>query len=625
MLIGGAMVFSIPFAWPVLSSQRYGAAPAVETGFEWGGFWALLISTVVSFAVGALLMWLGGKVEGKLYRKEAMAVVGLSWMIATVLGALPFVLGGVYRSSSVRIVDGSPQMQVYDFEGVVWRHWVNVDVPQDVRAVVRTLNAAGARGLSREQLIDATQLPQAELLLEELADDAPLWKEVLLFPGEAPGAPEDRADHYRIRWVRMTVVDALFESQSGFSTTGATVISDLEDPVLAPKCILFWRSSTHFLGGLGIIVLFVVILGQGSAGKALMRAEMPGPTKEGATARMQHTAWLFAVTYCALNVVLAAILWLLGLKPFDALCHAFGTMATGGFSTYNASLGHFQSVPQVSAAAVEYVVVLFMILAGTNFTLLSLFLLRQWGKLLGDPEWRVYLLVIFGVTALVVGYGLWHRDFAPAEGANEPMTAGEISDGVRFSLFQVVSIITTTGFGTHDFDKWNSFGRGALFLLMFVGGCAGSTAGGLKVIRHMLFMKIMRLEIEHAFHPRVVRPLRLGGRPVEDPELKHNILVYFCLILVIFVFSWMFVVTVEPDSTWGSSKEKHQHKLIDSASGVAATLNNIGPGLGTVGATENYGKFSPLTKLLFVWLMMIGRLEIFAILVLFAPGFWRDR
>jgi trk system potassium uptake protein TrkH len=274
---------------------------------------------------------------------------------------------------------------------------------------------------------------------------------------------------------------------------------------------------------------------------------------------------------------------------------------------------------------VEYTVIVFMILAGTNFTLLSLFLMRQWGKLLGDPEWRVYLLVLFGVSALVVAYGLWHRDFVSDDKTGEAITAAEVSDGVRYSLFQVVSIMTTTGFGTHDFDKWNSFGRGVLFLLMFVGGCAGSTAGGLKVIRHMLFLKIMRLEVEHAFRPRVVRPLRMGGKPVDDPDLRRNILVYFCLILVIFVFSWMFVVTVEPDTTWGSSKEQHQHKLIDSASGVAATLNNIGPGLGTVGATENYAKFSPLTKLLFIWLMMIGRLEIFSILVLFVPSFWRNR
>jgi trk system potassium uptake protein TrkH len=193
---------------------------------------------------------------------------------------------------------------------------------------------------------------------------------------------------------------------------------------------------------------------------------------------------------------------------------------------------------------------------------------------------------------------------------------------LRYGLFQVVSIMTTTGFATDDFDRWNHFGRGVLFMLMFVGGCAGSTGGGLKVIRHILFIKILQLEVEQAYHPTVVRPLRLGGKPVEEGDLRKNILVYFSLILAIFIFSWMFVVTFEPDSTWGDAT---QNKLLDSASSIAATLNNIGPGLGTVGASRNYGHFSWWSKSLFVWLMMLGRLEIFSILVLFAPRFWRSR
>ena len=198
----------------------------------------------------------------------------------------------------------------------------------------------------------------------------------------------------------------------------------------------------------------------------------------------------------------------------------------------------------------------------------------------------------------------------------------ELFHAVRFGLFQVISILTTTGYGTHDFDAWNSFGRGVLFLLMFVGGCAGSTGGGLKVIRHVLFFKILKLEIEQAFHPTVVRPLRLGGRAVEDPDLHKNILVYFCLILIIFVLSWLFIITVEPDVTWGNDS---QHKLLDSASAIAAMVNNIGPGLGTVGATQNYGHFSWVAKFHFTWLMMLGRVEVFAIVVLFVPSFWRSR
>ena len=540
VLIGVTMIFSLPWAHPGLGVRAQLAThPSAE--FEKVGFLSLLGSVAVCFAVGALFYGYGRKGSGRLYRKEAMAVVGMSWVLATILGALPF--------------------------------WFSDT---------------------------------------------------------------------------LSVVDSLFESQSGFSTTGATVITDLENPSLVPHCILFWRSSTHFLGGLGIIVLFVVLLGQGSAGKALMRAEMPGPTKEGSTSRMQHTAWLFAAIYCALNVLLTIILKLFGLSLFDAFCHAFGTLATGGFSTYNASLGHFNS------PLIDSTIIVFMVLAGTNFTLLYLLLMRQPMKLLVDVEWRTYMSVIVGVTILVVCIGLYREDF------------GGFSEALLDGLFQVVSIVTTTGYGTADFDSWNSFGRGVLLLLMFVGGCAGSTGGGMKVIRHVLFQKIIWLEIEQAYRPTVVRPLRLGGKLVEDQDLRKNILVYFGLVLVIFVFSWMFLVATEPESTWGevASTESSdppdpqakaaatraepnglasgdtalpptdpeagqtgeiRHKLIDSASAIAATLNNIGPGLGTVGPKENYAHFSWHSKLLFIWLMMLGRLELFSILVLVIPGFWRSR
>ncbi len=601
LLIGIVMIFSLPWASPSLGRRT---AQGLNH-FELRGFLALLASIVVSIVVGLLFMWGGRNNKGQMFRKEAMAVVGLSWILATVLGALPFYFSGTCRCASVRLFGEHQPPLVYHPGLLNWRVvWVPEDrlMPEDYR-LIATLLDSGAVGLSPNELTDSTGLVDAAERLTQLIERHNAWANLLVLPGQEP-TPTDRSNNFRIRWVKMGIADSLFESQSGFSTTGATVIADLEDPELVPHCILFWRSSTHFLGGLGIIVVFVVLLGQGSAGKALMRAEMPGPTKEGATARMQHTAWLIAGTYCALNAVLAVILYFMDLTVFDALCHAFGTMATGGFSTYNSSLGHFKS------PLIEYTVILFMVLAGSNFTLLFLLLTRGSGNLFRDVEWRTFIGVIAIVTALIVVIGLAYGDFDNA------------SDAVRYGLFQVVSIVTTTGYGTADFDTWDSFARASLFLLMFVGGCAGSTGGGLKVIRHILFFKILRLEIEHAYHPSIVRSLKLGGKPVEDPELHKNILVYFALILVIFVISWMFIVTLEPDVTWGHGIE---HKLIDSASGVAATLNNIGPGLGTVGATQNYTFFSPLTKILFVWLMMIGRLEILSILVLFSVNFWRNR
>ena len=603
MLIGGTMLFSLPWAFPALGRRNHLDVVHAH-GFEQAGFTALFVSMAICFALAGMLIRWGRRDAGPLFRKEAMAVVGLSWVLATVLGAMPFYLSGTGRGPAVRLTPGSPVPQVLRSSGVWWQSWhskQSLDTQQV--AVIQALLDAGGRGLSAKDLQADANVTEAVPLLDRLAGGDPDWAYALQFPEDGAAAGSRKAS-CRIRTIRMSFVDALFESQSGFSTTGATVISDLEDPVLVPHCILFWRSSTHFLGGLGIIVLFVAILGQGSAGKALMRAEMPGPSKEGTETRMQHTAWLFAAIYCALNIVLTGMLWAQGLSLFDSLCHAFGTMATGGFSTYNISVGKFDS------PMVDYTIVVFMIMAGTNFALLHALILRNPGKLLADIEWRTYMSVMLVVTALVlaIGYGL--GDFLG------------IRNGLRYALFQVVSIMTTTGYGTNDFDVWNDFARGILLLLMFVGGCAGSTGGGMKVIRHILFFKVLRIETEHAYHPRVVRTLRLGGQVIDHPDLRKNILIYFCLVLAIFVLSWMMLVTIEPTSTWGSAAD---NKLIDSASAIAATLNNIGPGLGTVGATQNYGHFNALSKLLFIWLMMLGRLEIFTILVLMFPSFWRER
>ncbi|MEM6776085.1 MAG: TrkH family potassium uptake protein [Planctomycetota bacterium] len=509
------MSISLPFAWPQLAYRTH-LPPAVEV--ERGGIFGLLAGMSVCFATGLLFRFAGRhhRTGAPLYAKEAMAIVGLSWVLATVLGALPYWL------SDTQTAEGQP----------------------------------------------------------------------------------------------ITFIESLFESQSGFSTTGATVLTDLETPGLVPHCVLFWRSWTHFLGGLGIVVLFVAILGQGSAGKAMMRAEMPGPTKEGSMPRMQHTALVFAAIYVVLNCLLTIIYALEGMSPFDALCHAFGTMATGGFSTYNRSLGGFDS------PLIESTTVAFMVLAGTNFTLLYFLFNRKPGRLARDVEFRAYAGVIVLVTGLVVFFGMRSGD-----DGFESWTSS-----MRYGLFQVVSVLTTTGYGTADFDQWNNFGRGILLLLMFVGGCAGSTGGGMKVIRHVLFYKILRCEIERAHRPRVVRPLRVGGVAVDDPKLAHNILLYFCIVLAIFVFSWLALITLEPSSTWGvvgsastseTMADTLDDKLLDSASAVAATLNNIGPGLGVVGATRNYAGFSQGAKLLFVWLMMLGRVEIFSVLLLFVPSFWR--
>ena len=609
ILIGVFMLFSMIWADPDVGFHTHGTSDTKRLEAE--GLRALIYSALICWAIGALLIWKGRGAHPKIYRKEAMAVVGLSWVLATVLGALPYVFSGSARGPSIRIVEDSQDVLVSTSRFKFWKAWDLADKLSDEEfEVLRAVVSDSARGVSESELRARTGLTDATEIFARLKEQA-TWRDWLISPAQDPYAPADRVSHFRTRWVPMGMIDAMFEAQSGFSTTGATVICDLEDSYLMPHCILFWRSSTHFLGGLGIIVLFVVLLGQGSAGKALMRTEMPGPTQDSSNARMQHTAWLFAAMYIGLNVVLALILVGLGMSVFDAICHAFGTMATGGFSTYNASLGHFVAV-DFHGKAIEYVIIIFMILAGTNFTLLFFVLLGKPLQLLRDVEFRTYIGIIFGLTVFIIAFGVLAGDasFATAE------------EGFRNGLFQVVSIITTTGFGTADFDQWAQVNRVLLLLLMFVGGCAGSTGGGMKVIRHVLLVKILRMEIEQSFHPKEVTLLKLGGKPTDDQTLRHSILVYCGLVAALFVFGFVFVVMLEPDLTWGMDPS---NKLIDSASAVISTLNNIGPGLGLVGATENYSNFSDLTKALFIWLMMLGRLEILPILVLFAPRFWRDQ
>lgn len=507
LLLAATMLFSLPWAFPALGYRNHLPEPLQTQEFELYGFVALLCSSLIAAIVGVVLSWFGRSARTQqLFRKEAMATVGLAWVMATVLGALPYVLSGTSVTASTK----------------------------------------------------------------------------------------------------MSFVDALFESQSGFSTTGATVITDLEDPILVPHCILFWRSSTHFLGGLGIVVLIVAILGQGAGGKAMMKAEITGPTKDSQFSRTQKTASVFATIYVLLNLVLAILYFASGMSPFDSLCHAFATMATGGFSTYNASLGHFGS------DWIEYLTIFFMLLAGTNFSLIFLVSMGQFSRLWNDLEWRVYMGIVFVVTSGVIAFGMWYGDF------------GSFWEGLRDSLFQVVSIMTTTGYGTDDYDVWNNFGRGVLLILMFIGGCAGSTGGGMKVIRHVLLAKILNREVELSYRPRVVRPLKLAGQSIDDETLRKHILVYFGLVGAVFSVSWLVLITIEPDWQWiNDGAAVLDHKLLDCASAIAATLHNIGPGYGVVGPTANYQAFAPASKLLFTFLMMLGRLEMFSILVLFAPGFWR--
>lgn len=388
-------------------------------------------------------------------------------------------------------------------------------------------------------------------------------------------------------WVP-TYLNAVFETVSGLTTTGASIIADVE---ALPASLLLWRSMTHWLGGMGIIVLFVVFLTNvGADAVNLFQAESPGPTVERVLPRIRTMAlrlWQMYVVFSAAQVVL---LYLAGMDLFDAVNHTFATMATGGFSTKNASIKYYDSL------AIELIIVLFMFLAGGNFALYYLAWQKGWRKLLANSEFKVYLAIVIFSTLAVTALLYCGPGIAPAT-------------GLRDALFTVVSIMTTTGFVTADFDQWPPATKIILLLLMFIGGCAGSTAGGIKVVRLLILMKDAAWSLLHAVHPRLVAALKIDGKPV-DAEVLHMVLQFFFLYILIFFVSVLLVAAT------GLAP-------FDAMGAVAAMLGNVGPGFGVVGPTTTYAAVHPFAKAVLTADMLLGRLELFTLLVLFHPEFWR--
>lgn len=397
-------------------------------------------------------------------------------------------------------------------------------------------------------------------------------------------------------------IDCYFEAMSGLTTTGATVLSNIE---ALPRSLHLWRSLTHWLGGLGIVVLFVAVLPMlGVGGKRLFRVESPGPTPEGVTPRIQETARVLWMIYLGLTVVEIFALRIVGLSWFESVCHTFATLATGGFSTLNPSVAGYQSV------AVDTVLIVFMIAAGVNFGLYFQIIKGRWRTVTKDRELRSYLGFIAIGSALVV-FSILNRPIVTTDGSI--ISQADFGDAVRYGVFQVVAVQTTTGFCTADFDLWPFLPKFAMLCLMFVGGSAGSTGGGIKVIRCMMAFKILWAELERVFHPNVVRPVKIG-KAVIDTEMKLATMVYFVGIAVLTLLGMVALMLLE------SGKD------IDSITALTAsiaTLNNIGPGLAKVGATCNFGWFTAGSKCVMILLMALGRLEVMTIIVLFFPRFWR--
>lgn len=450
-----------------------------------GSAFPLFLSICLTIGIGALLFSLGKFQKEELFRKEALAVVGLSWLLVPAVGALPFVFSHT--------------------------------------------------------------LPN--------------------------------------------YIDAYFESMSGFTTTGSSVLTTIES--VAPG-ILFWRSFTHWLGGMGIIVLFIAVLPfLGVGGRRLFSSEVSGPVSHGLTPRIKETALILWKIYILLSAIETALLVLCGMNLFDALCHAFATMATGGFSTKNASVGYFRSLP------VDLTIIAFMFLGGTNFALHYRLLKGERLSHFRNAEWRAYVGTLLFSVLFISGH-LWvHQIYAG------------IGETFRYVAFQVVSIMTDTGFTTANFNLWPPAAKGLLIVLMFVGGCAGSTSGGIKVIRIVTLLKIARFQLEKIYSPRTIRKIRVGGVAVED-EVTRATLSFFFIYILVFVIASLVILAMGLD-------------LVSSASAVATTLNNCGPGLAKVGAVENFAHLPGISKMVLSLCMVIGRLELYSILILFVPMFWQRK
>lgn len=381
--------------------------------------------------------------------------------------------------------------------------------------------------------------------------------------------------------------DAFFETISGFTTTGATILTDIES---VSKGVLYWRSVTQWIGGMGVIVLALAIMPiLGIGGMQLFIAEVPGPTKDKLHPRITQTAKLLWGIYVLLTILQTGLLYAGGMSIFESVCHAFTTMATGGFSTRNASIAAFSPY-------IQYVTTFFMFLAGTSFVLHYYSLRLQLGKVWESEEFRAYFKII-AVATIFITLSLIITSNTP------------FRDAFRDTLFQVVSITTTTGFITADYLIWQPFLWFLIFLLMFVGGCAGSTGGGIKVVRQLILFKNSRLELRRLIHPNAVVPVRLNGKTIQE-KIIHNVLAFFIIYILIFVFSSLFMSLLGLD-------------FETSIGAVAASIGNIGPGLGKVGPVENYSFIPATGKWWLAFLMLLGRLELFTVLVLFTTTFWK--
>ncbi|MGB3590919.1 MAG: potassium transporter TrkG [Nonlabens sp.] len=397
--------------------------------------------------------------------------------------------------------------------------------------------------------------------------------------------------------------DAFFETMSGFTTTGASIMNDIES---MPKGILFWRSLTHWIGGMGIIVLAVAILPLlGIGGMQLFAAEAPGPSADKLHPRITDTAkrlWLIYVGFTAIESVLLRVA---GMNWFDAINHALSTLSTGGFSTKNASVAYWNDNP-----AIQWIIIVFMFIAGTNFVLSYFGFKGRFSKIFADVEFKWYVSFVVGFTAIGALLIILFADPSIST-IDHPMVLGEVESGIRHSAFQVLAVITTTGFVTADFTMWTPFLTIMFFGLFFLGGSAGSTSGGIKVMRHIILIRNGVLEFKRTLHPNAILPVRYNKRAL-PANIVFNILGFFILYMLAFIVGAVGLAALGLD-------------FETAIGGALSSLGNVGPAFGDLSPVDNFAGLPALGKWWCAFLMLIGRLELFTVLILLTPFFWRNR
>jgi trk system potassium uptake protein TrkH len=385
-----------------------------------------------------------------------------------------------------------------------------------------------------------------------------------------------------------SLVDSFFESCSGFSTTGASILQQIEG---LPQAILFWRSFTHWIGGMGVLILAIAILPSvGTGSVQIMKAESPGPNPGKLVPKVKQTAKILYGIYIIITAVEIILLKIAGMPLFDSFIHTFGTVGTGGFSNMNMSVGAYNNV------YIDVIITVFMFICGANFALHYQVLKGNFKGMFKDGEFKLYSFIVIVSTVLV------------ALNIHGPMYSG-IGQSVRHSAFQVVTIITTTGYATADFNLWPVFSKTILFFLMFIGGCAGSTTGGIKNIRFLILFKAIKRDLLKIIHPKAIYSVRVDGKTINDQTLSE-VLGFFFMYIMVFCGA-ILIISIEGKD------------LVTTITSVATTIGNVGPGLGIVGPRGNFSSFTDLSKMVFSFCMIVGRLEIYPILLLIFPSFWR--